>query len=205
MRSSVRTSFQRVLRLGLLTKIVVGATVAFAGAGAVAATSALPETADDTVAVAPAADEAAADTGAPAADELNEREGLAHEGAGDAEDAEDTDDAPNGDEPADSGDQPRDAVAARQDETPAVVEVDEPDDGADDTDAGQAQAQSAPSQDTAGQTTAGGAADDTGTADAAGVDAQDDTEDVEQTVTTDEPDDDTADEPDDETSDGEDD
>jgi hypothetical protein len=203
MRSSVRTSFQRVLRLGLLTKIVVGATVAFAGAGAVAATSALPETADDTVAVAPAADEAAAaDTGAPAADELNEREGLAHEGA---DDAADTDDAPNGDEPADSGDQPRDAVAARQDETPAVVEVDEPDDGADDTDAGQAQAQSAPSQDTAGQTTAGGAADDTGTADAAGVDAQDDTEDVEQTVTTDEPDDDTADEPDDETSDGEDD
>jgi hypothetical protein len=201
MRSSVRVPIQKLLKLGLLAKVMLGATVVFASAGAVAATNALPE--GSTTAVPSVAEPATND---PVAADLAAHEGLAHEG--DADDA-----------PAQPETDVRAAEKARENDDQGVVEdqveSDEDDDSAPDA---QPAVDVAPQdQATVGgpdDTTTGGpddSADEPGddtTADGQGAQGATDVSAPDQTAdkpdqTADEPDqtadepDDTADEPDD--------
>lgn len=142
MRSGVLVPFHKVLKMGLLAKVMLGATVAFTGAGAVAATGGLPGGDNDVVVVTPASDGTdVSDDSTEVSDAVeveDDHEGAAHEGdVDDGPDPEDVDDADDADdvEDADEADEVEDAretdVAEVEDD---AQDDDSDDDSADDTD-----------------------------------------------------------------------
>ncbi|HEX6935996.1 MAG TPA: hypothetical protein VF227_05710 [Actinomycetes bacterium] len=140
MRSGVLVPFHKVLKMGLLAKVMLGATVAFTGAGAVAATGGLPGGDNDVVVVTPASDGTdVSDDSTEVSDAVeveDDHEGAAHEGdVDDGPDPEDVDDDADDAEDADEADEVEDAretdVAEVEDD---AQDDDSDDDSADDTD-----------------------------------------------------------------------
>lgn len=136
MRSGVLVPFHKVLKMGLLAKVMLGATVAFTGAGAVAATGGLPGGDNDVVVVTPASDGTdLSDDSTEVSDAVeveDDHEGAAHEGdVDDGPDPEDVDDDADDANDVEDADEADDAEDARETDV-AEVDDDAQDDDSDD-------------------------------------------------------------------------
>ncbi|MGH8895037.1 MAG: hypothetical protein ACRDWY_17310, partial [Actinomycetes bacterium] len=106
MKSSLLVPLQNVAKLGLLAKVMLGATVALGGAGAVAATSTLPDNDKDVVVTSPASDDTGQDDTeeAPSAADDHEGRGLAPGDVDDEPEDEPEDELDDAPEPEDEPD-----------------------------------------------------------------------------------------------------